>query len=180
MKKKRIERFYQSSEDIPLILESYEDIFSDFDPRPYSEKALSGDFLSECKKASADKTKKINLKLFIPKSKRNPAEEIKIKKRLKDHFIHHLKKRKNEINKIKLNGFNWFLLGSFMIVLAALFTDYKGSFFMNLLITLTHPAGWFFMWEGLGKIFITVKEKIPDYDFCRKMSEAMISFSNYK
>ena len=30
--KKRIKHFYESTEDIPLILDSYEDIFSDFDP----------------------------------------------------------------------------------------------------------------------------------------------------
>jgi len=35
-KKKRFNHFYQSADDIPLVLDSYEDIFTDFDPRSYS------------------------------------------------------------------------------------------------------------------------------------------------
>jgi hypothetical protein len=143
-------------------------------------KALSGDFLNECKKASSDKKGKINLKLFLPKSKRNALDEIKIKKRLKDHFAKHLKKKKKEIDGIKLSGFNWFIIGSIMIVISALFLNYQGPFWVNLIVTLAHPAGWFFMWEGLGKIFITAKEKIPDFSFYKKMLDSNISFLNYK
>ena len=31
--------------NISLVLDSYDDLFSDFDPRDYSQKALSDDFL---------------------------------------------------------------------------------------------------------------------------------------
>ena len=41
--------------NISLILDSYNDMFSDFDPRSFSERALSDDFLSECKRAARDK-----------------------------------------------------------------------------------------------------------------------------
>lgn len=180
MEKKRFKHAYESAEDIPLILDSYEDIFSDFDPRPYSEKALSNDFLLECKKASVDKKERINLKLFVPKQKRNSLDEVKIKKRMMEHFRKHLRMKKGEISKIKLHGFNWLVVGSFMMLIAAFLLNYKGPFWFNLLITLVQPAGWFFMWEGLGKIFITSKEKIPDYIFYKKMSNVRISFLNYQ
>ncbi len=180
MKRKKFKHVYESTEDILLVLDSYEDIFSDFDPRHYSEKALSNDFLLECKKASIDKNGKINLKFFVPKQKRNPLDEIKIKKRLMEHFHKHLRMKKKEISKIKLYGFNWFIVGSFMILLSAIFLTYKGPFWFNLIIALVHPAGWFFMWEGLGKIFITSKEKMPDYIFYKKMSNVRISFLNYQ
>ncbi len=180
-KKKRFDRFYQSADDIPLVLDSYEDIFTDFDPRPYSEKALSEDFLFECKKASVDKKRKIHLKLFIPKSKRNPLDEIKIKKRLKEHFHKHLLEKRREIDKIKISGFTWFLVGSLMIVLSAIFLNSdKKTFLFSLLITLAHPAGWFFMWEGLGKMLITSRERMPNYIFYKKMSNSIVSFLNYK
>ena len=35
--------------EISLILDTYDDMFSSFDPRPYSQRALSEDFLSEAK-----------------------------------------------------------------------------------------------------------------------------------
>ena len=41
--------------EISLIIDTYDDIFSDFDPRPYSQRALSDDFLLEARKASKDK-----------------------------------------------------------------------------------------------------------------------------
>jgi hypothetical protein len=178
-KGKKFENFYQSTEDIPLELDSYNDIFSDFDPRQYSERALSDDFLYECKKASADKKGKINLKFFIPKSKRVPLDEIKIKKRLKEHFHKHFLEKKRELDKLKLEGFSWFVAGCLMLVLSAVFLDNnQGTFWYNLLIILAHPAGWFFMWEGLEKILITPNEKVPDYLFYKKMIGASISFFN--
>ena len=57
--------------NISLILDSYEDIFSSFDPREYSERALSDDFLIECNHAAMDKGEGIELILSMPKNKRN-------------------------------------------------------------------------------------------------------------
>lgn len=165
-------------EEIPLILDSYEDIFSDFDPRTFSQKALSGDFLLECKKASIDK-KKIELKLFIPRKKRNSKEEIKIRRRLKEHFKKHAKEKKKEIRKLKLNGTFWVVLGAVMMIVSAFLVNMQSSFLLHLLMTLIQPAGWFFLWEGLAKILITPKEKIPDYLFYKKMANSEIYFLDY-
>lgn len=83
--------------NISLILDSYDDIFSDFDPRPYSEKALSDDFLSECRKASRDKKDdEVELRLLVPAQKREINDETKIKRRLKDHFQKHFNEKSNE------------------------------------------------------------------------------------
>jgi hypothetical protein len=164
-------------EEIPLILDSYDDIFSDFDPRSFSQRALSGDFLLECKKASSDK-KKIELKFFIPRKKRNLKEEIKIKRRLKEHFKKHAKEKKEEIRKIKLGGTFWVILGSAMMILSAFLVNMQSSFTLHLIMTLIQPAGWFFLWEGLAKILITPKERIPDYRFYKKMANSEISFLN--
>ncbi len=164
-------------EEIPLILDSYEDIFSDFDPRNFSQKALSGDFLLECKKASVDK-KKIELKLFVPRKKRNLKEETKIKRRLKEHFKKHAKEKKTEIRKLRLEGIFWAVLGSVMMTISAFFFTTPRSFFQHLVAVLVQPAGWFFLWEGLAKILITPKEKMPDYFFYKKMANSEISFLN--
>ncbi|VVB82299.1 Uncharacterised protein [uncultured archaeon] len=180
MREKRFEHFYESADDIPLILDSYDDLFSDFDPRPYHERAMSGDFLFECKKASIDKRKKIHLRLFIPKAKRNHIDEVKIKKRMIEHFHKHFMEKKREISKIKLNGFSWFIAGSIMLLLSALLLKGDGSsLWHTVLYTFISPGGWFFMWEGLGKIFMISDEKKGEYNFYKKMSNALISFTNY-
>jgi len=179
MEKKRFEHMYSSSEDIPLILDSYDDIFSVFDPRPYFERALSVDFLNECKHASVDKKGRINLKLFVPKSKRDPADEIKIKKRLKEHFNHHLNEERKSIDRDNLVAFNWFIAGCFLTVLSAIFMDVN-NLGIKILVNIAHPGGWFFLWEGLGKLLLHRKEKYQTYHFYKKMNDVLISFHDCK
>src|SRR3989338_3364035 len=98
--------------NISLILDSYQDLFSDFDPRPYNVKALSDDFLLECKRASVDKEEKLELRFLVPKNKRNVHDESEIRKRLKSHFQKHFKEKEREIKEIQRNGLIWFFLGS--------------------------------------------------------------------
>jgi hypothetical protein len=98
---------------------------------------------------------------------------------LREHFKKHSKEKKNEIRKIKLNGTFWAVLGSAMMVLSAFFFTTPSSFFQHLVAVLIQPAGWFFLWEGLAKILITSKDRIPDYRFYKKMANSEISFLNY-
>ncbi len=167
--------------NISLILDSYNEIFSDFDPRSYSQRALSDDFLSECKRAAREKTVgNFELRLLFPKKIRNVKYEEVIKKRLKEHFKKHLEIESKNILKIKREGFKWFLIGTLIMVLDTLLVAYTTkNFFFNFLIVILEPAGWFSFWEGLGKIFIHSKDKFPEYDFYKKMSESKIYFVSY-
>ncbi len=165
--------------NVSLILEGYIDIFSSFDPRTFSEKALSVDFLEEAKRAARDMIgENTELRLLIPKEKRKINEEMKIKTRLREHFHKHFKEKEKEIKKIKFQGLGWVFLGAVFIFIASLFYKREGYLFNFLEILLT-PAGWFTFWEGLGKIFIVSNEKKPDYEFYKKMSRARIIFSGY-
>jgi hypothetical protein len=166
--------------NISLILDSYNDIFSDFDPRPVTEKALSDDFLKECKRASFDKhvDSEIELRILVPKKKRKIAEELKIRKRLQMHFSRHYHMSNKELHDIKRDGIGWFLIGGILIMIAVLIQEYEGFLFKFLLV-LFEPAGWFTIWTGLEKIFFDVKEKHPEHEFYTKMSKAKIYFLSY-
>lgn len=164
--------------NISLVLDSYEDIFSDFDPRHYSNRALSDDFLLECKKAAVVKVDNPELRLLISKNRRSYLDEIKIKKRLKEYFHKHFKEQKLEIRKIKKEGVFWFIAGTIMMMLSMFLLSRQGFLFKFLMI-MSEPASWFFFWEGLSKFFITPKNKMPDYEFYRKMSGSEIIFNDY-
>lgn len=166
--------------NISLILDSYDDIFSDFDPRPYDAKALSDDFLVECRRATKDKESNVELRLLVPKHKRNIGDEIKIKKRLKSHFQRHFMLQSKEQGEIKKEGIIWFIIGT-CFILATSFLHQKSYhyFILTILATMMEPAGWFSFWEGLYKVFITAKEKKSDYDFYKKMNSAKIYFLEY-
>ena len=167
--------------NIPLVLNSYIDIFSSFDPRPFSEKALSDDFLIECKRAARDKDDVgLELILAIPKEKRNIGDEFKIKKRLREHFHKHFLEKEREMLKIKKEGFGWVFLGSFIMVfvLYGLFS-FDSNIFLRSLMTLLEIPSWFLIWEGMGKILIDSRKLEPDFHFYKKMASCEIVFKGY-
>ena len=166
--------------NISLILDSYEDIFSDFDPRPYGERALSDDFLLECKRASRDKNQdEIELRLLIPKEKRRLKDEEIIKERLREHFKKHSLEKHKDIKKYKREGFGWIFIGILIIIFSVYGSlNFKSTFFVTLIKIIEVPS-WFLIWEGLGKVFIYSREKLPDYNFYKKMYSSEIGFFNY-
>lgn len=163
---------------ISIVLDSYEGLFSDFDPRPYSLRSLSDDFLLECKKASVVNENPIELRFLIPKNKRIFSDETRIKKRLKEYFHKQFKEKDKEIKKIKINGFLWFLAGAMVMAISPLFLNSE-MYLIKVLSIMSEPAAWFFFWEGLGKIFILSKSETKDYTFYKKMSGTNISFFDY-
>ena len=179
MNEKETDNKHRKQGNVSLILDSYTDIFSDFDPRAYSERALSDDFLAECKRAARDKELGFELILSVPKNKRKLNDETSIKKRIKEHFKEHHAEKEREIHKIKKNGVRWIIIGSILLITTAILETYSKSFLINLAMVITTPAGWFSFWEGLGKIFIYSREREPEELFYRKMANAKIHFVNY-
>ena len=168
--------------EISLILDDYDDIFSDFDPRPYSHRALSDDFLLEARRASYDKViEYLELKFLLPaKERKLPLEKI-IRKRLRDHFIHHYNIQLHEKFKILRKGFMFTFTGIIiMLVTTFILFKFQGSTLtLSFLIVLLEPAGWFSFWEGLNILFFETKNIYPELDFYQKMSKSRISFWTY-
>jgi len=164
--------------NISLVLDSYDDIFSDFDPRAFSDRAISDDFLSECKRAARDKEAGFELRLLIPQIRRNINDEFKIKKRLKNHFQKHAMEKENEIKNLRKEGFTWFFLGVVVMMVGAYLLNFHG-FIFNLLVVIAEPAGWFLFWEGLDHAVLDVRKKKPDYNFYNSMKEVQIYFITY-
>ena len=182
MANSKVDRKCNSHDNISLKLANYNDIFSSFDPRPYSERSLSIDFLGEAKRASIDKPSgEIELRLLIPSKLRNLEKEKTIKKRLKDHFERHARKIKEQHKKIIRNGALFTTFGVVIMILATfiLFEYSEGSLLMNFLIILFEPAGWFLFWEGLDQIVFEPKKTRPDLEFYEKMAKSDIIFLSY-
>ncbi len=173
-------RLLQLSE-ISLWLDSYDDIFSDFDSRPYEQRALSDDFLNEARRASRDKASgTIELKLIIPKPKRNRQHENLIKKRLRDHFKKHYEILGAETRNLVRQGTLFIIMGVILMFFSTLILyeyDQK-NVISDFLIVLLQPAGWFLFWEGLRQIVFDSDNK-PDLRFYEKMAECDIEFTSY-
>lgn len=180
-KSKKPKRNIEQGSEISLWLEGYDDLFSGFDPRPYSHRALSADFLSETKKASIEKDYKLDLELLVPKNKRSNHQEEIIRKRLKEHFNKHYNLIKKE--KGKLLGIGLFLgvLGILLMFTATLvlFAYGNNTLFVSFLIILLEPAGWFIFWKGLELAFFESRQLNPDFEYYKKMAKCKINFVSY-
>jgi len=163
---------------IIVSLNSYEDIFSDFDPGSYRVRGLSDDFLIECKKASMDKDSVSEVIFLVPKKGRKVKLEKEIKIRLRNHFEKHFLEKKKKVNAIKKTGGLWFLSGAVIMTLATFLYSYEGGFLHDFIQVLSEPAGWFMFWEGLDKVFIESKTEMPDFEFYKRLSKATITFMN--
>jgi len=173
-------KLLQDSE-ISLILDTYEDIFSDFDPRPFIHRSLSMDFLEEAKRATRDLPDgRIQLKFLIPYSLRNIPTEMMIRKRLKEHFAKHFLEYKREMKIIKIKGGLMTFAGILMIFFAASLSSISPqAFAIRFLQTLLEPAGWFTAWVGLENAFESLAEESKTKKFYERMSLADVSFIGY-
>ena|SRR3989344_1325162 len=166
---------------IALVLSNYDDMFSDFDPRPYSVRSLSVDFIDETKRASIDKAiSGLELHLIVPQNLRNQKLEKIIKKRLKSHFKKHLKKVHFQNRKMIHRGTAFIITGAITMFLATLFLFRYANqdMFKHFMLILLEPAGWFFFWEGLNMIIFETEHKKPEEEFYRKMTACAIKFTS--
>lgn len=175
MEKKKVEK----EKRLPLQIDNYNDIFSDFDPRPFDRRALSVDFLDEAKRAIRDKGEGIELRFFIPEKERNLKDEKIIKKRLAEHFQRHHtlieKERKSVINR----GLSFLGVGVILMFIATfVLFKYEKSALTSFLTILLEPASWFLFWEGLNLAIFESKRFKSDLEFYKKMSKAEIEFVN--
>lgn len=166
--------------EISLLLDSYDDIFSDFDPRPYSQRALSDDFLSESRKAARDKKGTLELRFLVPQNLRKPEQESVIKKRVREHFKRHVGIMESDVRKIVRNGAIITFIG-FLLMIGATSIDYfeLHGFILSFFKIILEPAGWFIVWFGLDEIFYKAKQQTPELEFYKKMVKANITFSSY-
>lgn len=172
-----------SHDNISLRIAGYDDIFSSFDPRPYSERALSVDFLGEARRASIDQPEGgLELRLLLPARKRKSSDESMIKKRLSDHFHRHATIMKRKHDDILRRGIVFILSGVAMMffVAVATYSFYNINLITEFLLVMSEPAGWFFFWEGLDQVIFEAKDIMPDVEFYKKMIDAKVGFFNVK
>ncbi len=166
---------------VSLLLDSYDAIFSDFDPRPYGERALSDDFLAEAKKATREtKAGNLELRFLIPQHLHNAHEDAIVKERLHRYFKKHLGILEAQTGHLLKTGVALAAAGVALMFFSSLIAHYAGSHFgYDFLRVIFEPAGWFMVWFGLDQIFYLKKKKSSELDFYRKMTKAEIGFDVY-
>jgi hypothetical protein len=164
--------------NISVAIDAYGEIFSDFDPRPYNERALSEDFLSEVRRRHIPKRGKgVELRFIVPDSVRNQKTEAMIKRRLKGYFNEEAKELGGKVSAKKRRGYTYIMAGAFLLVCVTfLSVSYQDSIVVQLVELLLTPAGWFGMWEGIGKVVERDDRLASRYEVNRMLSESSFVF----
>lgn len=174
----------RETREISLKLEQYDDIFSDFDIRPYSERSLSVDFLDEIKRAARDKDdNEIELALFVPTAEKGDLHEGVIRERLATHFQRHHQLLMKEKRKVLRLGIGMVVLGIICMIVATriVFEDPTQNMLLSFLVVFLEPAAWFLLWEGMDQVIFNSKNINPELNFYKKMSASSgnIQFRTY-
>lgn len=164
--------------DISIWIDEYDDLFSDFDPRPYAEKNISDDFLVEIKKVCNESKFFIGeIKLLVPEMKRKIEVEETIKKRLHSYFRKSSNHCQSQLKAERRKGLLFTLMG-FCAMAGASYISYKkfDGPFMQVPIIILEPAGWFMVWIGLEGLLLAKRQKRSELDFYLKVVKSKIQF----
>jgi len=141
--------------EITITLDTYDDIFSDFDPRPYEERELSEDFLKEIgRRYLESRHGRFEVRFTIPPSMRELRSESLIKKRLREHFASMVAREQEIITRTKNKGYLYIAIGILVLLADAYFFFILNdeNVLYHLLTILLVPAGWYGMFTGIGKV----------------------------
>jgi hypothetical protein len=165
---------------LTLWIDDYDDIFSDFDPRPFGQRALSEDFLAEARRAVRDRRDPVPvLRFLVPAPVRNPADEATIRTRLHEHFRKHADRLLRARRRSAWTGLGIAAAGFAVMTASALVRTQPADFWRTLLHVLLEPSGWFAVWFGLDQLVYGTRDVAREHAFYRKLVRADAVFVSY-
>ncbi|HAD81485.1 MAG: hypothetical protein A2509_01885 [Candidatus Edwardsbacteria bacterium RIFOXYD12_FULL_50_11] len=164
---------------VNIWLDSLDELFSDFDPRSYLKRTVSDDFIAQVRKVVADQQgKEMILRLQLPAGTRNEQDEEIIAVRLQLYFT----ERCNQFKKERQNGIRNAVILTLSGIALMIFASYitflnSERYYLQLLLVLFEPGGWFCLWTGLDRLIDYSGKRRKELDFYSRMATAQIQFS---
>ena len=167
--------------DISIWVDRYEDLFSDYDSRDFTERALSDDFIMEVRKLVREMpSDNIELKFNLMADQRNPDTEAIIINHIHEYFTYYAKVVKKEMDLVQRNGILLSIAGFALIIALIVFGHYVGeTTLLSQFHVAVEPVGWFLCWTGLDMIFAQSKKEQTTIDFNLKMARAQLTFASF-
>src|ERR1043165_8623635 len=167
--------------EICIWIDKYDDVFSEFDSRPFSDRALSDDFLSEVQKMITQNPTRgaVRLKFAVMDDQRNTESESIIINNLNKHFHHIADDLRKGQDAIRNRGYLFLGVGFVLISFIFLLTTMEeANSYLKGIILMLEPIGWFTTWTGLDYVFQLSRKEKTAIDFNNKMAHAKIAFSS--
>lgn len=172
------EKRLSRNSQVGLSIDTYDDLFSDFDPRSYKERQLSEDFLAELRRFFFDKNPdSLDVVFLIPARMRKAATEAIIKRRLHIYF----QKKNREAAASVRHARSRNLLKTAISVVLMVCTGYLATkagqvLWMNIVKVIVEPASWFLFWTSLEQLLGTRRNLARELHYFHRLSECKIVF----
>jgi len=172
------EKILARDSHVGLSIDTYDDLFSDFDPRSYHERELSHDFLNELNRFFLHKApESLDLVLLMPAAQRSAKLENIIKKRLHIYFQHKYRDTEKILRGATLKSVLKIVFS--MVIMA--FTGYLAVHaaqvvWKNILKVMLEPASWFLFWTSIDNLIETRRAVKNELKYYYRLSECKIMF----
>ncbi|MCI0504304.1 hypothetical protein L0Y65_06380 [Candidatus Micrarchaeota archaeon] len=156
-----------------ISIDSYEDIFSDFDPSPIEKRLLSEDFIYELRRRHAATGKgEFVVNFTLPKSMRSEKTEALIRKRIKEHFKSRVREIERKAREKADNGSHRLLAGVLLTIALFLFPQLE----IVPVLTILSVLIWYSLWSGLENVLEASSSLRRKKAFAEKFMKAEYSF----
>ena len=166
--------------ELNLWLDSYDDIYTDFDSRHYLKRRISEDFLYELRTEMKYKKHYAgDMVLLLQQERRDEPTEKIIANSLTDFFTSQFRFHQDKCRKKLNKGILFFATGVIIMLLNAWFSYHSGESFPIIgLKVLLEPAGWFLLWAALDFLFYDFTELKKERNFYKELSKMHIHFKS--
>ncbi len=168
----------KSSYIIDVSLDSYDDVYDEWDPSPFKKRDIEDEFDDFIRDSSSDIPLKYGLviELYLPITQKNQNKE-RILKEAYDHFYRfqysRAKKQQQEILHKIIN--NLFLAVIFLFI--GYFSYPLGdSITLSIIKEGIFIGGWVFLWEVFTLLFGTLKDHFKHMKLLNRLLDANIRF----
>ncbi len=167
------------SKTINIALDTYDDLFSDFDISTFKNRAISLDFKENLESQVLDNYD-CNLKInfSLPKNKRKKTDESIIETRLKQFFIFKQITYSKRINYRRLKGLRFIAMGLVFVTLTFFFETFFTDLLPLYLANIIMIFGWFGIWTGIEKVVDIPQELTNKKQMYTCFSNSKIDFIN--
>jgi hypothetical protein len=169
----------KGTKEIMFNLNHYDDLFSDFDNKPYHQRAISDDFIQELKREfSEGHCQDVTLRMIVLEKHRNPRMEIIIKRRIEEFFKKQFNKLNKERKKQIITSISLIVIGLILLLFKYFLINLFKINTQNVFFIIIEPVSWFLFWEGSYILFFETKSNKLEFEMYKKMSKSKIIFSD--
>ena len=168
---------------IEIALDSYGDIFSEWDPAPFKLRDIDPDLALYLEGCSEDIPLKypVTLSFTVPKGYRRENVEVQARNGLKNGFTFKRYFIKKEIHTLNRRTFFYFIIGFAFLWVATIFPKQLiESPFPSIIVEGLFIGGWVFLWEAISILLFTTRSLRHQDHIYKRLQNSPIAFGEFE